>query len=503
MRDELRPVLVGVGQVRGNRERTVEGAREPAELLLDAVRAAELDAGAPGLLARADAISTVHVASWAYDDLAARVAARIGASPATLVDSTVGGQWPARLLERAAAAIAAGESRVAVIASGEALASLMALRKAGVDPVEHGWSAEPGVSSTPRSAAPDAMQESGLTYPTRVYPLFETALRHARGETPAQAAASAAELYAAFSGVAADNPAAWNPVPRTAADIAAVAPGNRLVCEPYPLALNAMPQVDQAAAVIVTSLAAAREAGVAEHRIVHIRGGAGADDSRDVIARPSFATSAALASVLDRALQGVDASELDVIEAYSCFPVVPKLVAAHLGVPLSAVVGVTGGHNAFGGPLSSYTLHGFVAVTHRLRAGARLALVHANGGFLTYEHATVLSRDPSPAGYTGAPEPLATAGEPPPMAPVPDGADATVETATVEWGRDGRLAQGFLVGRTAEGARFAVSTAPGDTASAQVLSIYPDGPAGVGREIVGRRLRVTAKDGHAVVEEAS
>lgn len=498
MRDELRPVLVGVGQVRGNRERTVEAAREPLELLLDAVRAAELDAGAPGLIAQLDTIATVHVASWAYDDLAARVATRIGASPATLVDSTVGGQWPGRLLERAAAAIASGQSRAALIASGEALASLMALHKAGVDPVVHGWSAEPGVSRTPRPTPPEAMRDSGLTFPTRVYPLFENALRHARGETPAQAAAASAQLYAAFSAVAADNPAAWNPVPRTAADIATVAPGNRMVCEPYPLAVNAMPQVDQSAAVIVMSLAAAREAGVAEQRIVHIRGGAGADDARDVMARPSFASSAALASALDRALQGVDPGELDVIEAYSCFPVVPKLVAAHLGVPLPAVVGVTGGHNAFGGPLSSYTLHGFVAVAQRLRAGARLALVHGNGGFLTYEHATVLSRDPLPEGYVGDPEPLATAGEPPPTAPVPDGAAAVVETATVEWGRDGRPGQGFLVGRTAEGARFAVSTAPGDTESAEVLSFHPDGP-----EIVGRTVRVTAKDGHAVIEEPS
>lgn len=498
MRDELRPVLVGVGQVRGNRERTVEGAREPLELLLDAVSAAAADTGVPSLLGKVDSIATVHVASWAYHDLAARVAARIGAEPTVLINSTVGGQWPSRLLERAAAAIAAGRSRVALIASGEALASLMALHKAGVDPVEHGWSADPGVSHTPRSAAPDAMLESGLTFPTRVYPLFENALRHARGETSEQAAASAAQLYAAFSGVAAENPAAWNPVPRTAADIGRVAPGNRMVCEPYPLAVNAMPQVDQAAAVIVTSLAAAREAGVGEQRIVHVRGGFGADDSRDVLARPSFASSAALASVLDRALQGVEPGDLDVVEAYSCFPVVPKLVAAHLGLPLAAMAGVTGGHNSFGGPLSSYTLHGFVAVAQRLRAGARLALVHGNGGFLTYEHATVLSREPSPSGYTGDPEPLATAGEPPPMAPVPDGAAATVETATVEWGRDGRLAQGFLVGRTAAGSRFAVSTAPGDTASAQALSTHPHG-----REVVGRTVRVTAKDGHAVVEEPS
>ncbi|MFC4951158.1 acetyl-CoA acetyltransferase [Pseudonocardia sp. GCM10023141] len=502
MRDEVRPVLVGVGQVRGNRERTVAGAREPLELMLDAVRSAAADAGVPGLLAQADSVATVYVASWAYDEPAARVAARIGARPTRLVDSPVGGQWPSRLVEDAAAAIAAGESRVALIASAEALASVGALRKAGVDPVDAGWSTDPGGPPPYRGTmgAP-AMHASGLLPPTRVYPLFENALRHARGETPEQAAASAAELYAAFTAVAAGNDAAWNPQVRTAADIAAVGPGNRMICEPYPLAVNAMPHVDQAAAVIVTSLAAAREAGIAPERIVHIRGGAGADDAGDVVARPGFASSAALASVLDRALAGIDPAELDVVEVYSCFPVVPKLIAAHLGLPLTALAGVTGGHNAFGGPLSSYTLHSYVAVAQRLRAGARLALVHGNGGYLTYEHATVLARDPHPDGYTGDPVPRDTAGAAPPMAAVPDGADVTVETATVEYGRDGAPAQGFLIGRTADGARFAVATAPGDTASAHRLSLFPDGPGGAGREIVGRTVRVTAKDGHAVIEE--
>jgi acetyl-CoA C-acetyltransferase len=39
------------------------------------------------------------------------------------------------------------------------------------------------------------------------------------------------------------------------AETATVGPDNQMVCEPYPLAMNAMLHVDQAAAVIVTSLA--------------------------------------------------------------------------------------------------------------------------------------------------------------------------------------------------------------------------------------------------------
>ncbi|MEJ3655936.1 acetyl-CoA acetyltransferase [Actinomycetes bacterium KLBMP 9759] len=496
MEGDRTPVLVGVGQVRGNRERAPSAAREPAALVLDAVAAAAADAGAPGLLSALDSIATVHVMSWAYDDLAGRIAAHVGATPRHTHGSTVGGQWPAVLLERAAARIAAGESRVALVAGGEAQASLGVLRKAGVDPADAGWSTEPGGPPTfDRSLRDLPSGRAGLLFPTRVYPLFHSAHRHAIGLSPDAAAARSAGLYAAFTRIAARNPAAWNPEIRTAAEVGRPGPGNRMVCEPYPLAMNAMPHVDQAAAVLVTSLAAARELGVPDDRIVHVVGGAGATDSRDVLARPSLARSDALADALDRCLAGIAPSDLDVIDVYSCFPIVPELVAHHLGLPVEAVAGVTGGHNAFGGPLSSYSLHALVAVARRLRVGGDLALVHGNGGFLTSQHALLLSR--SPREYRGDPEPRDTAGPAPTLVPVPDVADVTVEAATVEHGRDGAATQGFLVARTSGGERFAASTPPGDAVAARALSLRRDGPA---KEIVGTAARVVRKDEHVVLE---
>ncbi len=58
------PVLVGVGQLRSNRDRTIDGAREPAALMLDALARAARDAGIPRLLADADSIDVVNVVSW-------------------------------------------------------------------------------------------------------------------------------------------------------------------------------------------------------------------------------------------------------------------------------------------------------------------------------------------------------------------------------------------------------------------------------------------------------
>jgi Acetyl-CoA acetyltransferase len=490
-------VLVGAGQVLGNRAREVSAAREPAELVLAAVDAAAADAGAPGLLAAADTITTVRTTSWAYADLAGRIGAHVGARPAHTGDTTVGGHWPAALLEQAAARIACGESRVAVIAGGEAMASLNALRAAGVDPVDAGWSTEPGgpPAFDPDELGSPAMQAAGIVLPARVYPLFHSAHRHAAGLSPAASIARSAGLCAAFTEVAATNPVAWNPTVRSAAEIAEPGPGNRMVCEPYTLAQNAMPFVDQAAAVVVTSLAAARAHGVPEDRIVYVEGGAGARDTADVLARPSFATSAALADALDRTAAGVDATRLEVVDVYSCFPIVPELVAEHLGLPVAAVAGVTGGHNAFGGPLSTYTLHALVAVTQRLRAGGGRALVHGNGGYLTHQHALLLSRDP--VVYRGDPQPRTVTGVAPPLVPVPDIAEVTVEAATVEHSRDGAPKQGFLVARLADGSRIAGCTPPGDPDAARALSLYR---AGELREIVGTRVRVTRKNGHVLVE---
>ncbi|TFV52640.1 acetyl-CoA acetyltransferase [Blastococcus sp. TF02A-35] len=503
MPDESRtPVVAGVGQLRANRERSAAGAREPLELVVEALRLAAADAGAPGLLQQADALHAIRVASWAYADLAAAVAGRVGVRPRLSTNTGLGGHLPARLLDQVAARIAAGETQVELVVGGEAQASVQALARAGVDPVAgRGWSADPG-GPPPLDLddlGSEEMLAAGLFLPTRVYPLFENRLQADLGLTPHANAQWSARLYADYSEVAARHPVAWNPERRTAAEIATVGPGNRMVCEPYPLAVNAMPQVDQAVAVVVTSLAAARAAGVPEDRVVHVRGGAGADDV-DPLRRADLGRSEALAGTLDRALAraAVTADELDLVDVYSCFPVVPKLAGLHLRT--EAVLTVAGGHSSFGGPLNTYSLHAVASVAERLRGTGGTGLVHANGGFLTKQHAVVLTGRPHPGGYAGDPEPGAvTHPDAPPLLPAArcDGVDLVVETATVEHGRGGGPEQAFVVGRAADGARVAAATAPGDTATAAALSLS-NLPAGATTQ-VGRPVRVELRDGAPVI----
>ena len=127
--------------------------------------------------------------------------------------------------------------------------------------------------------------------------------------------------------------------------------------------------------------------------------------------RNGFALGVALDACL--AASGATIADVDLVDVYSCFPVVPKLVALHLGPPREAPLSVTGGHSSFGGPLNSYSLHALATTVERLRPGGGTGLVHANGGYLTCQHALV------------------------------------VETATVEHDRAGSPAQAFVVTRTA------------------------------------------------------
>ncbi len=478
------PVVVGAAQVRGERG----GTREPLALVLDAVRAA----GEARLLARADTVLAVGVASWSYDSVAARVGTAVGAVPRHRTDSPTGGHWPARLLDEAAARIAAGESQVALVVGGEAQAARRALGDR--DPVEAGWTppAEPPPFDADAFGSPQQLA-AGLLLPTRAYAVFENRLQADLGLTAEESAQWSARLYADLSQVAARNPAAWSPEVRTPEEVATPTAANRMVCEPYVRAVNAMPNVDQAAAVVVTSLAVARDLGVAH--VSHVWGGAGVDDVVDLLARDAYGASRALSACLDAALERSPVRP-GLVDVYSCFPVVPKLAALHLGLPRDAVLSATGGHASFGGPLNSYSLHAVVAAHERLRDGEDAALVHANGGLLTYQHAVLLGRRPHPDGYVGDPVPrrLDPAG---PGVAEPADTDLLVEAATVEHGREGGPAQAFVVGRTPEGLRAAAWTDEAAVARQLSLAALPPGV----RTHVGRRVRVRAGFGAAVVTE--
>ncbi|HEY1484710.1 MAG TPA: hypothetical protein VGF84_01325, partial [Micromonosporaceae bacterium] len=466
--EERRPVIIGVGQLRSNREKSLNAAREPADLIVEALRRAAADSGAgERILQRAERLDIVRVLAWAYDDLPGVVAGQLGITPREAEHSEVGGNQPPKLVDDAARRIAAGELDVALVAGAEAGASVSAFAQAGIEPP---WTRQPGgpVRFGRELAGTELVIKHNLTRPIRAYPLYENGLRASLGQTYEESQQWSAEIYSRFSAVAAANDAAWNTSPLSPVDIATVTPRNRMICFPYPLLMNALGAVDQAAAVIVTSYSVALDLGVAPDRMVHVWGGAGGMDSRDILSRVAYdrapAMAAALSTTLDQAGIGIDA--VDVVDLYSCFPCVPKLASLTLGLPPDHPMSITGGLTAFGGPGNNYSTHAIVATARRLRDGRSVGLVYGNGELVTKHHALLLGADAHPGGYVGRPDPVAppTKPPPPPIRPEATGA-AVVETYTVEYDRGGEPSRGFVIGRLDDGARFVANTPDGDPAS--------------------------------------
>jgi len=117
------PIIVGVGEVR-NKDSDSSRAIEPANLMLEAIRRAVTDASISNtVFSSADSISVVPPWTWAYPDLPRLIAQKLNIQPSHLVISNHGGNQPARLCDEAARRISTGESKLAIITGGEALAS--------------------------------------------------------------------------------------------------------------------------------------------------------------------------------------------------------------------------------------------------------------------------------------------------------------------------------------------------------------------------------------------
>jgi acetyl-CoA C-acetyltransferase len=235
----------------------------------------------------------------------------------------------------------------------------------------------------------------GVFRPITVYPLYESATSAHWGQTPHEALAESGALWSAYANVAADNPKSWLKKRFAPDDITHPTPENRLIAWPYTKLMVANPTVNMGAALLLTSLAKARAAGVPEDKLVYPLGGASAEEPRDYLLRDQFHEShpqnAVLNAVMD--LVGGDGKKFDAIELYSCFPCVPKMARRTLGLGADVQPTVTGGLTFFGAPLNTYMTHAACAMVRRVRSGAKLGLLYGQGGFVTKHHGLVVSRE--------------------------------------------------------------------------------------------------------------
>lgn len=462
MSDDRIPVIVGVGEI-SDRPADLMESFEPLELMVRALQKANEDTGC-GLLSEIDSLEVVNLISWRYANVAAQLATRLQIAPRRAVYGPVGGESPVRYLHEAALRIARGESKVGAIVGGEASHSVAAARKAGlVLP----WTAftDAGPASLRIEDILHAQAiKLGAAEPITVYPFYEAASARHWGQTPREALAESGMLWSKYATIAASNPSSWLKRRYSADEIVTPSSDNRLIAWPYTKLMVANPLVNQGAAIIVTSLAHARAAGVPYDRMIYIWGGAEATEPRDYLQRDQYFESHAQAAVLEAALTLSGVAGFDALELYSCFPCVPKMARRTLGLGSDVEPTVTGGLTFFGAPLNNYMTHATCAMVRRLRSVGGVGLLYGQGEFVTKHHGLVISSEPPERGLSQNTSVQVEAdrrrGLVPPISVNAVGS-ASVETFTVIYDRSGAPTQGVVIVRTADGER-AMARVPAD-----------------------------------------
>jgi len=411
------PVIVGVGQFVERIDAPDYAGLSFAELSARAAMAALSDTGAAGAVTpfvkAVGAIRTfeesgaMHVPFGRAERMPLAVARRLGIVPSVAMLEKVGGQSPLSLLADLGGRIARGEVPAALMFGSEAISTVRHLVTKGEtrdwaecdDPdvmgaewIDKGMGFEGTLS--PVSIA------HGIRAPVTAYALCENARRARLGLSQADYALEMGRLFSPFTEVAARNPYSSAAVaPMSAAEIATPGERNRMIADPYPLRLVSRDQVNQAAALVLMSVDAARAAGVPEERWIYLHGAALANE-REILDRPDIggypAANAAIASAL--ATAGKTADQIAAFDFYSCFPV-PVFNAAIDGLGLSPGdprgLTVTGGLPYFGGAGNNYSMHAFATMAERLRAApGSFGFVGLNGGFQSKYGATVFSTVP-------------------------------------------------------------------------------------------------------------
>ena len=488
------PVLVGAGQVtRRIRDRTflpdLKTALGPIDMMAEAAKLAIADAGlGPDAIREIDSVRMVEVLSGIYENHVNVLTQRLGIEARDTIYTETGGNSPQMLVNATAEALAEGQVEFALLCGAEVLASLSAALTSGVVPdwIE-GDGAEAGVYRPPSVATSDDEAPYGLQLPINVYPLFENALRAHYGWSIDEHLDRLGRLFSGFSKVASENPNAWFQNAYSPEEISTVSQNNRMVGFPYTKLMNAIIQVDQSAAVLMTTFGKARELGIDPSRFVYLHGCADAKDHWYVTERANFYSSPAIRLAGAKALEmaGCSIGDIDYLDLYSCFPSPVELTRDALGIaredprPLT----VTGGHPYHGGPGSNYVMHAIATLMGRLRAdpGSK-GLCSAVGWYNTKHSIGVYSAQPmegawareDPARYQAEID----AGPKVELAAKPEG-PGTVETYTVICGRSGPE-RGLIVGRLEDGRRF--------------LAVTPDDPALLERmmteEMIGTSGRV-------------
>lgn len=399
------------------------------------------------------------------------VAGRLGIAPRIAVWEKGGGDSPQKLVNEFCARLANGECRMVLIAGAENISTARWLKAEGK---EADWSEEVDGSVDNRGMGLHGLvyrynTSHGLVGTPPTYGLCETARRTALGQTASVYSMEMGNLFAPFTTVAAANPYSSSAVsPLTAEELVTVGERNRMIASPYPQRLVARDQVNQGAALLLTTVGVARELGIDERKWVFLVGHA-ATVEREVMERQHLGKYPAAVLACRDAMQqaGVTTDDLAFFDFYSCYPIAVSSVAIDgLGLTADDSRGltVTGGLPYFGGPGNNYSMHAIATMVERLREHrGTCGLIGANGGYLSKYAVGIYSTRPAPFVPSDSAHLQAEIDSwPAPQRAVRPKGAATIETCTVVYTK-GIPDYAVAMCRNSDGARFLAKTEAGDT----------------------------------------
>jgi acetyl-CoA C-acetyltransferase len=455
------PVVIGAGQFTNRNEDPV-ASPDPFELMVSVADSASKDAGRRDWIGDLTHSWMVHSISLRHGDPAGELAKRLGvAQNAEVKCSGMGGNIPQWLVNRAADLVSEGARPIVLIVGAEALATKKRAKREGIRlewPQADGWPQmwpplEPDMGVHPLEDA------HGLRQATTMYALVESAIAHSSNEDPAAHIKGVGMMMDSLNAVAAANPNSWFGVRRDANELTTETPENRMISTPYPKYLNAVMDVDMAAAVIVTDAATAKESGLAPDSVAYLRGWADAYDVWYLSERPAVEKSPALDRCVAAALSaaGLSAEELSGFDLYSCFPSSIEVARDAFGIGRHdpRPITLTGGLPYHGGPGSNYVTHAICNALDQVRNGHGSVAVHGNGYYLTKQAVGIYGGEP-PA---SPPEPPAVdldasaSGDPTVQIDPEISGAVTITAWTVPYDRNGEPEAGIVIAESAAGAR--------------------------------------------------
>ncbi|TAJ89808.1 acetyl-CoA acetyltransferase [Reyranella sp.] len=511
MIDPRTPILVGAGQLTDTAGKP-SSERSRVAFSAEAAKAALTDTGASigadALGRKVDALAVMEF----FSDISPRfaspygrssnppksVANRLGANPRQLLYSHSGGNMPQYLVNRFAEEVSRGETELALICGAELLRSTQNARRAGM---KIDWNEDPGGGDPTRVgdsrfgfSEEEARHE--LRAAIHFYPLLENAIRGGLKRDVDSHMKAMGRLFERLAAVAKANPLATRREGYSAEALSTISDDNRWICFPYPRLMNANAIIDQAAAVLVTSVEKVREWGIPQDRWVFLHGCADGTDTWVVSERDKLDASPAIRGCARIALDmaGKKVADIDAFDLYSCFPSAVEVAMKEIGIPEDdkRPISVTGGLPFFGGPGNNYVTHSIAEMMNVVRRKpGSFGMVTANGNYLTKHSAGLYSTEPTKGSWQRQ-DPKKFQAEldagPKRRVDTKPAGTGTIETYCVSYGKEAPE-RGYILGRLdASGDRFVAMT--------------PDEPAIVAdmltKEQLGRKVTLSESGGRNV-----